>query len=92
LSSSNGQPPKKKDKREAFRLFTPYIHYLKKNPQEESDMKDVSAFLYAGKMRALFTHLPDKKKLKFIKDAEKAFDSFTVSYLFLRPLALEVNN
>lgn len=70
----------KKDKKEAQRIFQPGYQFYKKNPQESStEFKDLSKMQYFNKMRTKFTTLPDKKKVKFIKDAEAAFDSFDFS-------------
>jgi hypothetical protein len=59
----------------------PYIHYIKKHPQEESDMKGLSGLVYTSKMRTQYTLFSDKKKLKYIKEAEQAYDAFNVIYL-----------
>ena len=84
-ASVNG--PTKKDKKDALKNFIPYTYYLKKFSQEESDKKDLTGLNFFNKMRAAFSTLQDKKKLKFIKEAETYYDSFNVS----TSIELEVN-
>lgn len=62
----------------------PFTQFLKKHPQDQSDeLKDLNAFMYSSKMRTKYTSLSDKKKLKYIKEAESIYDAFKVETLII---------
>ncbi len=53
-------------------------------------MKDLPGFIYTSKMRTQFTGFSDKKKLKFIKEAEQAYDAYIVSCLRIFAIVLRI--
>ncbi len=68
-------------KKDAYKNFYPITQFIKKHPQEESDMQEQSAFVYVSKMRTKYTSLPNKKKLKLVKEVEHDYDKFDFSTL-----------
>lgn len=55
--------------------MTPYKIFIEKFMEEHPDIKP---FQSRNMARSQYSQLSDKKKLKYIKKAEKAYDSFEV--------------
>ena len=61
--------------------FAPFEMYYEKHKDEFSQY--TTLFIAKGKAKIAYLNLSDKKKLKFIKKAEKKFDNYKVNSLRL---------
>lgn len=68
--------------RDGFRLFVPHeIYYLKM----KNDASDTGTTFNRSTNRSAYTTLSDKKKLRYIKKAEKNYDSYDFSKEEVKP-------
>ena len=77
VSQAAAAQTSKKDKKEACKNFLPITHFIKKASKEE--FEGLPSLVVSNKLRTKYAALPDKKKLKYIKEAEAAFNTFDFS-------------